>query len=259
MPLTEFQQWIAKLLSKNRSFDSHLAGGAAMHFEPNSIRFSNDLDYFHDSIERVATAFEADESELRLSGCAVAVEVKQPGYIRATISHKNGSTKIEWAHDSDWRFFPVVQNDALGFVLHPIDLAINKVLALAGRNEPRDFLDVIHVHQNILSLGALCWAAVAKDPGFTPQSLLELLKRRGKFHQEDFKRLKLAQPVDLNKLKAEWLEALDLADVFVRSRPSDEIGCLYLSKATHDFFAPTLQDKYITHFATPGGILPRIS
>lgn len=259
MPLTEFQKEIAKLLAKNRSEESHLAGGAALHFQPNSIRYSNDLDYFHDSIERVAQAFEADQFDLVKKGYQISIEIKQPGYIRATVSDKNRVTKIEWAHDSDWRFFPVVKNDELGFVLHPIDLAVNKILALAGRNEARDFLDALHIQKTILPLGALCWAAAAKDPGFTPQSLLELLRRRGKFHQEDFDRLKLSQPVDLTKLKSEWLEALDEAQDFIKSRPANELGCLYLSKKNHTAFAPTTSDEYITHYAKPGGVLPRIT
>ena len=56
MPLTAFQAAIAELLAVNRSSDSYLAGGAALHIEPNSKRYSNDLDYFHDSEERVALA-----------------------------------------------------------------------------------------------------------------------------------------------------------------------------------------------------------
>ena len=59
MPLTSFQSQVARLLAANRTPDSHLAGGAALHFAPNSIRYSNDLDYFQDSVERVATAFSA--------------------------------------------------------------------------------------------------------------------------------------------------------------------------------------------------------
>ena len=46
MPLTPIQKKIACLLSQNRSPESHLAGGAALHFEPNSMRYSKDLDYF---------------------------------------------------------------------------------------------------------------------------------------------------------------------------------------------------------------------
>jgi len=59
-----------------------------------------------------------------------------------------------------------------GPLLHPVDLAINKVLALAGRDEPRDFVDILFVHARVLPLGAICWAAVGKDSGFTPLSLL---------------------------------------------------------------------------------------
>lgn len=62
---------------------------------------------------------------------------------------------------------PAQKHPHSGYQLHPIDLAINKVLALAGRDEARDFLDVLHAHATILPLGALCWAAVGKDPGFT--------------------------------------------------------------------------------------------
>lgn len=50
MPLTPFQEEVAQLLSVDRSPDSYLAGGAAMNIAPGSERFSNDLDYFHDSV-----------------------------------------------------------------------------------------------------------------------------------------------------------------------------------------------------------------
>ncbi len=49
MPLTEHQTKLAMLLSRNRTFDSYLAGGAAILIEPNTTRYSCDLDYFHDS------------------------------------------------------------------------------------------------------------------------------------------------------------------------------------------------------------------
>lgn len=259
MPLTEFQKQLAQFLAKNRSPDSHLAGGAALHFQPNSIRFSNDLDYFHDSVERVATAFAADEADLIKNGYQVSIELKQVGYIRAKVFSKAGATKVEWAHDSDWRFLPVQQSHELGYVLHPLDLAINKVLALAGRNEPRDFLDVLHVHKVTLSLGALCWAAAGKDPGFTPLSLLDLLKRRGKFQQDDFDRLKLNQHIELTQLKSEWIAVLEEAQTFIQSRPSAEMGCLYFSKADQTFYAPHTEDtNYLIHFCRPGGVLPNV-
>ncbi len=40
------------------------------------------------------------------------------------------ASQVEWAHDSAWRFLPTVKHDLAGFQLHPIDLAINKLLEL---------------------------------------------------------------------------------------------------------------------------------
>jgi hypothetical protein len=259
MPLTDFQKALARLLAKNRSPDSHLAGGAALHFQPDSIRYSNDLDYFHDSVERVASAFAADRDDLETHGYHMTVEIKQPGYIKGKVFTDKGATKVEWAHDSDWRFMPTVHDENYGYVMHPVDLAINKVLTLAGRNEPRDFIDVMHVHTTTLPLGALCWAATGKDPGFTPLSLLDLLRRRGRYQEADFNRLKFNQALDLKKMKIQWLLILDEAEAFIESRPANELGCLYYSQITQGFFAPQgSEDVYQLHFGRPGGILPRI-
>lgn len=161
MPLTPFQSKILKLLSKNRTPDSYLAGGATLHFEPQSI-------HFHDTDKSVAVSFEKDKDTLIKNKIKLDIDLHQLGYIRAIASDRHESTKIEWAHDSAWRFLPTLYYEDRGYTLHPIDLAINKVLALVGRDEPRDFLDVQHASQNILSLGALVWAACGKDPGYTP-------------------------------------------------------------------------------------------
>jgi hypothetical protein len=258
MPLTDYQAGLAKLLSGNRSFDSYLAGGAAILIEPDSTRFSRDLDYFHDSEARVAEAFVSDQKLLESSGYALEVELNQPGFVRAIVRQGDDGTRVEWARDSAWRFLPTVQDERVGFVLHPVDLAVNKVLALAGRNEPRDVLDTLHFHRTLLSLGVLCWAACGKDPGFTPLSLLEQLKRRGLVREEDLERLDLAVPVDLLSLKTEWLGALDTVEMFVDARPAEEIGCLYYSASQRAFVDPRKVPDAVSHFGRPGGVLPRV-
>lgn len=260
MPLTPYQEEVARLLSSNRTFDSYLAGGAAIHLEPSTTRYSNDLDYFHDSADRVAEAFNADTALLRAGGHAVAIELQLPGYVRATVGRGPDRTKVEWAHDSAWRFMPTVRHEVVGFTLHPVDLAINKLLALAGRDEPRDFLDILDLDRRTLPLGALCWAAAGKDPGFTPLALLEILRRRGKYHAEDFARLHLVEPVNLPALKARWLTALEEADTFVRNRPPSEVGCLYYSRTLERFVAPGTpgSDDAVPHYGRPGGVLPRV-
>lgn len=208
VPLTDFQVDLAGCLAKNRTADSYLAGGAALLIEPNTARYSNDLDYLH---------------------------------------------------DSSWRFMPTVRHERFGFVLHPVDLAINKVLALAGRDEPRDLLDTVRQDREVLCLGALCWAACGKDPGYTPLSLLDLLRRRGRLRPEDIDRLNLAAPIDLQKLKGEWLDALDSVQPFAASRPAEEIGCLYFSPSRDAFVDPRQAPDAVPHFGRPGGVLPLVA
>lgn len=259
MPLTEYQAELARLLSANRSFDSYLAGGAAILIEPNTRRYSRDLDYFHDSENRVAEAFQADRETLEGAGYSLDVDLNQPGYIRAIVRKDGEATNVEWARDSDWRFMPTMRDDRVGYLLHPVDLAVNKVLALAGRDEPRDVLDTIDLHDKVLPLGALCWAACGKDPGFSPLSLLELLRRRGRIRAEDIARLDLVEPIELQQLKDQWLEALDTVEPFVSSRPADEVGCLYYSSTREAFVDPDGVSDVVPHFGRPAGVLPRLS
>lgn len=262
MPLTGFQRRLLAVLAPVRTPDSYLAGGAALHFTPNSTRFSHDLDLFHDAAERVAEAFAQDRALLEAEGYALDVTLSQPGFIRALVRRGEGATRIDWAQDSTWRFMPVVQDELGGFLLHPVDLAVNKALALAGRDEVRDFVDILYVVDRILPLGALVWAAVGKDPGFTPLSLLEQLKRRGRHRPEDVARLDLAAPFDLVEAKGQWLAALEEAEYFVSSRPAEEVGCLYWSAARGHFEAPRagvdLETQGLAvHHGRPEGVLPR--
>ena len=131
-----------------------------------------------------------------------------------------------------------------------------------GRDEARDFLDTLSTHEQVLSLGAQCWAAAGKDPGFTPLSILSLLQRRGRYRPEDFSRLSLREPVNLIALKSTWLDALSEAEAFVRSRPPEEIGCLYYSRSRRAFVgrfeATDLGQDVVPHYGRPGGVLPRI-
>jgi hypothetical protein len=147
----------------------------------------------------------------------------------------------------------------VGFRLHPLDLAINKVLALAGRDEPRDFLDVIYVHRNYLSIGSLCWAAAGKDPGFSPAMLVEMLARKGRYRAEDFSGLSLASKPDIADLKRTWLEAIAAARQLARDLPSQDAGCLYWNPQVKRFVTPSGDVGHLVrHFGCQGGILPLI-
>ena len=39
-----------------------------------------------------------------------------------------------------------MRDETFGYILHPVDLATNKVVAADGRREPRDVVDLVTVH-----------------------------------------------------------------------------------------------------------------
>lgn len=258
MPLSEIQKRILGLLTQNRHSGSHLAGASAIHASPDSNRYSGDLDLFHDNEQAVAEAYARDTQLLKESGFTIDTKLSQPGFIRALVSDQTGAVLIDWAYDSAWRFMAPVVVEGMGHVLHPVDLAINKVLALAGREEARDWVDILYLDQNLISLGALVWAAVGKDPGLNPSMLLELLSRKGRVFQRDLDRLDLNIKVDLDALHQQWRHSLKDAKAFVNARPGNEAGHLYVDPVSNLFFTPREGDIYHLHAPSHEGIMPQI-
>jgi hypothetical protein len=258
MPLTPIQKDVLRLLAENRSPESHLAGATGIHMAPNTSRYSHDLDLFHENEEAVASAYRNDVEDLKDNGFAVSTLLSQPGFIRAKIAKESDTLLIDWAQDSIWRFFPPVQLEGVGWVLHPVDLAVNKVLALAGRDEPRDFIDTLYLHESVLPLGALAWAASGKDPGLNPQMLLELLQRKGRITADELRRLDLREALEPPVLHEKWAIALQLAREWISKRPSNEAGCLYTHPETGLVFAPGPDEPAAILRGQPGGVLPRV-
>ena len=228
MPISDFQAQVLKQIAANRSPESYLAGATVLHRGDDTPRFSQDLDFFHDVEDRVAQSAEQDAATLRDAGYDFAWLLRTPTFHRAIITTDKQQLKIEWAQDSAFRFFPVQLDAQCGYRLHDADAATNKILALAGRNEVRDFVDILHLHKTYLSLGAMAWAACGKDPGFTPDFLLDHAGRHTAHSQADLDRLQLRQPLNLKSLKQDWFSALGQARTLVAALPPDDIGCLYL-------------------------------
>ena len=112
-----------------------------------------------------------DRTLLEAAGYTVDPLRERPGLVEATVSRGGQCLLVEWARDSAFRFFPLVAHEELGLMLHAFDLATNKVLALVGRLEVRDWVDVISCDERLQPLGYLAWAACAKDPGFAPPGI----------------------------------------------------------------------------------------
>lgn len=226
MPLSRVQAEILGALAAQRAPDSYVAGGTAINAD--SPRFSADVDIFHDREEQVAKAAETDAALLRAEGFAVGWLRREPGLHAASVARGGEATRLEWARDSDYRFFPAMPDPLFGYRLHVADLATNKALAAAGRREPRDVLDLLHIHERHLPLGAVVWAAVAKDPGFSPESLLREIARNARYRDDDYADLLLERPVDAGEVSRQLRAALAEAEAFAGLMPAGKEGILFL-------------------------------
>ncbi len=153
---------------------------------------------------------------------------REPGLHVAVAQRGGASTRLEWARDSDFRFFPTVMDELFGYRLHIFDLAANKVLAAGGRREPRDVLDLLYINERHIKLGAVIWAAVAKDPGYSPESLITEIRRNARYRADDYADLALTEPVDAGAVASRLRSVLDAADAFARAMPVGKEGLAFL-------------------------------
>ncbi|MGO9607208.1 MAG: hypothetical protein ACLQAT_28080 [Candidatus Binataceae bacterium] len=229
MPLTEFQRKVLKLLAANRNPENYVAGGIVLNQAPESPRYSDDADLFHDTAESVFASADADAQTLANHGYRVDWESRQPAFQRAVASLGSDSMRLDWAFDSAFRFFPIESEPDLGFRLSVWDAGINKLLALVGRAEPRDAIDVLYFHRTMLSLGATCWAGAGKDPGYTPELLLNEAARLARFTVDDFNALNLRPGYSVQDFRQEWMAAVESARRLIATLPAADVGCLYLN------------------------------
>ncbi|HZQ46350.1 MAG TPA: nucleotidyl transferase AbiEii/AbiGii toxin family protein [Verrucomicrobiae bacterium] len=262
MPLGAFEQEVLRLLAVNRNPDSYVAGATVLNQNPASPRTSRDVDFFHDTVDSLARSTECDIELLRANGFEV-IEAgrRHDTFCRAQVRRGGRQTKIEWAFDSAFRFFPVEPDPELGWRLNFWDVAVNKVLAFAGRAEVRDWVDVLHLHQQHLHVGALAWAGTGKDPGLSPEAIIRWAGRQAVYRPEDLADLTLSEPVTLPQLKEQWLEASSEALELIARLPPGEVGCLYLDRTGKPVrpnpSSPEFS-KLTRHFGTVKGAWPRI-
>ena len=268
MALTPFQRDVCRLLAAERRAhgESYVAGGVALSVALNYARLSRDVDLFHDTVEAVARSWDRDRLALAAAGYRVQSIRERPGYVEAAVSRGDGQLVIEWARDSAFRFFPLVEHEELGLTLHPFDLATNKVLALVGRLEVRDWVDVIACDERVQPLGYLAWAACGKDPGFTPRGILEQARRSARYSDDEVSALAFEGVAPAAaELSRRWHEALDAADAILARLPAAHVGEAVLTSdgrwCTADIAALDValaEDRVMFHRGSIGGALPHV-
>lgn len=254
MPLTKLQSHVLRLLAAERSPDSYIAGGIAINRE--GPRFSGDIDIFQDTERRLEAAAEADAKTLTDAGLKLSWKKIVTGKREAELEGLGDRMRLEWVHDAAFRFFPPQRDELFGYVLHPADLATNKASAAADRREPRDIVDLVTIHENILPLGAVVAAAVGRFPGQSPEEMLADITRHSRFTAEEFRVLATERPIDVPDLHRRIRSMIEDSERFISRIPSDAIGVLFLEDGNP--VQPELEalGKYRRHAGAPGGVWP---
>jgi hypothetical protein len=204
-----------------------------------SARFSHDFDIFHELAEEVTRASDRDVESLSCAGFQIEKKSRagewehDSTFRKAKVSRGKDVLEIDWAADSAFRFFPIERDPQLGWRLHLFDIATNKALALSARTETRDYVDIVELHKTF-PLAAICWAACGKDPGFTPISLLKMMKRFAKISPTELDKIK-ARAFDPLSLKTAWIEMSDDAEAkmirLADEQPNLPIGIAFVDSS----------------------------
>lgn len=268
MALTALQQHVCGLLAERRIDDgeAYVAGGTALNAILDAPRVSRDIDRFHDSVEAVRVSSESDRALLVAKGLVVDTTRELRGFVEAVVRDRDGAAVVlEWVQETAFRFFPLVEHPTLGLTLHPLDLATNKALALIGRVEVRDWVDILVCHEKLTPLGCLAWAASGKDAGIGPGFLLEQAARTAHYTAADLATLEFdGERPDAGELTRTWRAALDDARRMIDAMPVDMLGCVVLDanepfRGDADALAVALGEGRLTfHAGSVRGAFPSV-
>jgi hypothetical protein len=246
MPLTDYQRRVCRLLAAERvaQGESYVAGGAALNELLKLSRLSHDVDLFHDTRDAVLTSWETDRKYLEKDGHTVRPLREFPTFVEAEVTRGTEGVILQWVQDSAFRFFPLIEHPDFGLSLHPFDLATNKTLALIGRAEVRDWVDIIYCHTQLQPFGALVWATCGKDPGLSPLFILEQASRSTHYTKEDYEMLAFEGIApDATELRDVWRSMLREAPEMIAILPEDQIGKCITTRDGTIFFGTATELK----------------
>lgn len=181
--LSPLQQRIATIVAAlPEAEDFALAGGAALIVHGAIDRTTRDLDFFGlepTAVDRLAPAV---ERALQAVGLSVDRMLDNPGFVRFVVAGDDDRTEIDLG--SDARLFPAEQGP--GFqLLTTEELAVDKVLAVFGRAEARDFMDLMAL-EGQFGLDRLFRIAAEKDHGFDLLAFSEMTDRFARLRRDEF-------------------------------------------------------------------------
>ena len=159
-----------------------LAGGAALIVRGDVRRETRDLDFFGLTPAAVDRLVPAVDRALREAGLTVHHIQENPGFARLVVESTDDRTEVDLGADA--RLFPAEQS-RLAPTLTGEELAVDKVLAVFGRAEARDFIDLMALESRY-GLDRLFELASEKDRGFTPGMFSDMLTRFDRLRRDEF-------------------------------------------------------------------------
>ncbi len=145
-------------------------------------RRTQDLDFFGLQQSDVQRLLPAAENALEEAGFQVRRVREGTGFVRLAVERGSEVTEVDLAADA--RLFPLEVHSGL-LLLNSTELAVDKVLAIFGRAEARDFVDLAAVIDQH-GLEALFRLEAEKDPGFSIDVFSEMLQRFDRLRQDEF-------------------------------------------------------------------------
>lgn len=212
--LSALQRRLAALVTEiPEAQDFVIAGGAALILQGQAQRVTTDLDYFARSPHAVDDLLPVVEARFSADGLSVERRQVTSGFARLAVSDGAENCQVDLGYDFRLRDPTLTP---LGAVLSLEELAADKVLAVHGRAEARDYVDLHVLMKQFGTERPLQWA-LEKDPGFSTEIFAERLGRVDAMSRADFD----ITDIDLAVLRhdlSEWSRSLLGLELDTRTR-----------------------------------------
>lgn len=198
--LSKLQKEILSIFSGViESEEFYLTGGTALSAFYLMHRKSDDLDFFTDKEDIITTFSYRLESSLKAKQMTVRRQRSLHSFVELVTKKDNETTVIHLALDTPFRIeqtkeimeYPELKIDSL------VDIAGNKLLALFGRANLRDFIDVYFlVEKGKFTKNELIEKSKMKDTGFDLYWLGVAFERINIFREDSPEMLLLVETID---------------------------------------------------------------
>ena len=202
--LTPYQQQLLKSIGSSPIRDQfYLTGGTALSAFYLHHRYSEDLDLFTAdplAVTRVAPVLQDIAKDLNAQ---VSFTRTLGSFLECFFERDSGErVKMDFAQDSSYRLQPTLLDTEYNvYVDNATDIACNKLSALFDRAEPKDFVDVFFVCQELMPFAELEELTRQKHVGIDDYWLSVAMQRISQVGILP----RMIKPLDLDELQAFFL------------------------------------------------------